>query len=131
MDCSNTTRWLYEVTAASSCRAPRRTSTTTCGCRARRGTCQASRWAWPDTRYLAGHLKPGDLLFWENTYKPERQPPITHVMIFLGGRRAGALADGRLAKQPRRPAQPAQWRAGYLFLPALAAVRPATRRGWA
>jgi len=35
-------------------------------------------------QFPAPHLKPGDLLFWENTYRPERQPPITHVMIFLG-----------------------------------------------
>ncbi len=30
-------------------------------------------------------LKPGDLLFWEGTYDSgERDPPISHVMIFLG-----------------------------------------------
>lgn len=30
------------------------------------------------------HLKPGDLLFWEGTYKTNRNPPISHVMIYLG-----------------------------------------------
>jgi cell wall-associated NlpC family hydrolase len=30
------------------------------------------------------NLKPGDLLFWTGTYKIERDPPITHVMIYLG-----------------------------------------------
>lgn len=30
------------------------------------------------------HLKPGDLLFWSGTYKVNRTPPITHVMLYLG-----------------------------------------------
>jgi cell wall-associated NlpC family hydrolase len=29
-------------------------------------------------------LKPGDLLFWTGTYSIERDPPITHAMIYLG-----------------------------------------------
>jgi peptidoglycan DL-endopeptidase CwlO len=29
-------------------------------------------------------LKPGDLLFWRGTYNIERDPPITHTMIYLG-----------------------------------------------
>ena len=29
-------------------------------------------------------LKPGDLLFWGGTYNIERDPPITHTMIYLG-----------------------------------------------
>ena len=29
-------------------------------------------------------LKPGDLLFWSGTYNIDRDPPITHTMIFLG-----------------------------------------------
>jgi len=29
-------------------------------------------------------LKPGDLLFWRGTYKIDRDPPITHTMIYLG-----------------------------------------------
>ncbi len=29
-------------------------------------------------------LKPGDLLFWAGTYKIDRDPPITHTMIYLG-----------------------------------------------
>jgi peptidoglycan DL-endopeptidase CwlO len=29
-------------------------------------------------------LKPGDLLFWKGTYNIDRDPPITHSMIYLG-----------------------------------------------
>jgi len=29
-------------------------------------------------------LKPGDLLFWSGTYKTDRDPPVTHIMIYLG-----------------------------------------------
>jgi cell wall-associated NlpC family hydrolase len=29
-------------------------------------------------------LKPGDLLFWTGTYGVERDPPVTHTMIYLG-----------------------------------------------
>ena len=29
-------------------------------------------------------LQPGDLLFWTGTYKIERDPPVTHTMIYLG-----------------------------------------------
>ncbi len=29
-------------------------------------------------------LKPGDLLFWSGTYHIDRDPPVTHTMIYLG-----------------------------------------------
>ncbi|MGA1539625.1 MAG: NlpC/P60 family protein [Chthoniobacterales bacterium] len=45
----------------------------------------------PDTSWWAKRLKPGDLLFWEHTYKPKRKPPVTHVMVYLG-----RGADGEL-----------------------------------
>jgi len=38
----------------------------------------------PDLKWWAKRLRPGDLLFWEHTYKPPRQPPVTHVMVYVG-----------------------------------------------
>lgn len=35
-------------------------------------------------RFSLDKLKPGDLLFWINTYKTNRNPPVTHVAIYLG-----------------------------------------------
>ncbi|MBV9658168.1 MAG: C40 family peptidase [Verrucomicrobia bacterium] len=32
-------------------------------------------------------LRPGDLLFWTGTYKIDRDPPVTHTMIYLGRRK--------------------------------------------
>ena len=29
-------------------------------------------------------LEPGDLLFWTGTYDVEKDPPVTHIMIYLG-----------------------------------------------
>jgi len=37
----------------------------------------------PDTFELAP-LKPGDLLFWTGTYRVDHDPPVTHIMIYLG-----------------------------------------------
>ena len=56
---------------------------------------QQYRWIWEkgtfhgvvsasaDTFELA-RLKPGDMLFWSGTYDVDRDPPVTHSMIFLG-----------------------------------------------
>jgi cell wall-associated NlpC family hydrolase len=57
------------------------------------------RWVWTKGRFQAvvssnpntfelARLKPGDLLFWADTYKVERDPPVSHVMIYLGVNRA-------------------------------------------
>ncbi len=84
MDCSNTTRYLYKVTTG--IQLPRTASDQYYYLHL-----QNKAWDVPQTstgfadcNYLRQNLKPGDLLFWENTYKPERQPPITHVMVYLG-----------------------------------------------
>ena len=84
MDCSNTSRYLYKVTAG--IQLPRTASDQYYYLHL-----QGKAWDVPqnsmgfaDTNFLRQNLKPGDLLFWENTYRPERQPPITHVMVFLG-----------------------------------------------
>ncbi len=84
MDCSNTSRYLYKVTAG--IQLPRTASDQYYYLHL-----QGKAWDVPlnpqgfvDTEFLRRSLKPGDLLFWENTYKPERQPPITHVMVYLG-----------------------------------------------
>jgi cell wall-associated NlpC family hydrolase len=89
MDCSNTTRYLYKVTAG--IQLPRTASDQYYYLHL-----QGKAWdvpqtdrGLPDTAYLQQNLKPGDLLFWENTYRPDRQPPITHVMVFLGANDKG------------------------------------------
>jgi len=37
-----------------------------------------------DDSFELEDLKPGDLLFWTGTYTIQRDPPITHAMIYLG-----------------------------------------------
>lgn len=78
MDCSNTVRWFYASTLGKS--LPRTAS----------AQYEALRSAGRLKNGTRG-LKPGDLLFWENTYKPSRKPPITHVMIYLGRDARGRL----------------------------------------
>jgi len=47
------------------------------------GTFRAVNSRHEDTFEL-DELVPGDLLFWTGTYSIERDPPITHAMIYLG-----------------------------------------------
>ena len=55
-------------------------------------------WLWKEKRFRAvvsqnpdsfefSELKPGDLLFWTGTYRVDHDPPVTHVMIYLGRNR--------------------------------------------
>ena len=54
-----------------------------------------------DSTFELEELKPGDLLFWTGTYSVEKDPPITHTMIYLGrerktnGRIMVGASDGR------------------------------------
>lgn len=80
MDCSNTVRWLYKSALGTS--LPRTAS-------AQYEALRAEGRLWKN-RGIEG-LKPGDLLFWENTYRPLRKPPITHVMVFLRRDPSGRL----------------------------------------
>lgn len=53
-------------------------------------------------------LRPGDLLFWVNTYKIDRDPPVTHTMIYLGREKSTKArvmvgsSDGRTYHDIRR-----------------------------
>lgn len=84
MDCSNTTRYLfYKIFRLDIGR--------TASEQYYRLKTRGRAWDVPhdssgriDIEYLHKNLKVGDLLFWENTYKPERQPPITHVTVYMG-----------------------------------------------
>lgn len=78
MDCSNTARWLYRNLWDQE--LPR---TASAQYEYFRKFGKFSK-AKPDAQRLAEQLKPGDFLFWINTYKPTRKPPITHVMVYLG-----------------------------------------------
>lgn len=61
---------------------------------------QIYKWVWEKGKFFAvnahhfdsfefSHLKPGDLLFWTDTYQVDRDPPITHVMLYLGKDKQG------------------------------------------
>jgi cell wall-associated NlpC family hydrolase len=61
-----------------------------------------------DDSFELNGLKPGDLLFWSGAYSNERDPPITHVMIYLGReKKTGArvmvgASDGRTYQGQQR-----------------------------
>lgn len=78
MDCSNTVRWLYHE--ATGIKLPRTASAQYEYFR-ELGRLQRTR---PDSQRLMRDLRRGDLLFWQHTNRPERNPPITHVMLYLG-----------------------------------------------
>ena len=42
-----------------------------------------------DSKKLLAAMRSGDLLFWEWTYNVPRDPPISHVMIYLGRKKDG------------------------------------------
>jgi cell wall-associated NlpC family hydrolase len=77
-----------------------------------RDAAEQYEWVWKannfravNSRNLDGFelddLKPGDLLFWAGTYNTDRDPPVTHTMLYLGrekdtgGRVMVGSSDGR------------------------------------
>ena len=61
-----------------------------------------------DDTFELDDLKPGDLLFWSGTYSVDRDPSITHTMIYLGREKATnhrimvGASDGRTYKGQSR-----------------------------
>jgi cell wall-associated NlpC family hydrolase len=61
-----------------------------------------------DDTFELDDLKPGDLLFWSGTYVVDRDPDITHTMIYLGREKANnrrvmvGASDGRTYKGQSR-----------------------------
>ncbi len=53
-------------------------------------------------------MRPGDLLFWTGTYRVDRDPPVTHTMVYLGKRKKDGhrlmigASDGRPYDGQRR-----------------------------
>lgn len=93
MDCSNTTRYLYQKIVRLD--LGRTASDQYHFLRLRNRTWAAPRRSGRvDEESLYRHLQVGDLLFWEHTYRPQRYPPITHVMVYLGRDREGKAIVG-------------------------------------
>jgi hypothetical protein len=80
MDCSGTMNFLLSTIGISG--VPRQAS-------------DIYRWTWKNgivhsvsssslDSFELERLKPGDLLFWSGTYEVKREPPVTHVMLYLG-----------------------------------------------
>lgn len=85
MDCSNTARWI--ALSAFGIKIPRTASDQYLYFAQKGRLKRAAR----NAQKLARVLRPGDFLFWKDTYPPKRQPPITHVMVYLGRSAEGAM----------------------------------------
>jgi cell wall-associated NlpC family hydrolase len=85
MDCSNTVRWFYAEALGKA--LPRTASDQYEALRSQGRLCRVGGL----NPFALNGLKPGDLLFWENTYRPKRQPPVTHVMVYLGRDASGQM----------------------------------------
>jgi LysM repeat protein len=84
MDCSNTSRWLYQKAAGITLSRTASDQYYDLQQKARAWDAPRDAKGEIDSAALFSKLEVGDLLFWENTYKPRRDPPVTHVMVFLG-----------------------------------------------
>ncbi|HVE15313.1 MAG TPA: NlpC/P60 family protein [Chthoniobacterales bacterium] len=112
MDCSNTSRWLYREVRGIN--LPRTASDQYEWLRTRHRLWRIG----PNEAALRKRLRPGDLLFWEHTYKPPRRPPVTHVMVYLGTDEHGRMlmAGSQGASGPDTyQFKPAKKMGGYRF----------------
>ena len=85
MDCSNTARWIIRTSRG--VEIPRTAS-------GQYESLRQKKRLWrvrPNAGALRKALRPGDLLFWEHTYRPVRKPPVTHVMVYLGTDSSGRM----------------------------------------
>jgi len=80
MDCSGT---IYYLLKQAGIKEPPRDSSGIYLWTEKAGTLRAVNVKDLEDRALSD-LKPGDLLFWEGTYEVQRDPPISHTMIYLG-----------------------------------------------
>lgn len=89
MDCSNTSRFIYEQVLGES--IPRTASAQFLWLKEEGKVYAAPRLANGSINQdlLFDHLRSGDLLFWEWTYNVKRYPPISHVMVYLGKTKEG------------------------------------------
>jgi cell wall-associated NlpC family hydrolase len=104
MDCSGT---VYYLLRAAGLKDVPRDSSSIYVWAQKAGTLHPVQAASLDDQQFAA-LRPGDLLFWEGTYDVQRDPPISHTMIYLGREKAtGArimvgASDGRSYRGLRR-----------------------------
>ena len=104
IDCSGVIQYLLKQAGISD--APR-DSTSFYLWTEKAGTLQKVRPEKLDDPALAD-LRPGDLMFWEGTYDVKRDPPISHIMIYLGREKQTGLpvmvgsSDGRTYAGIRR-----------------------------
>lgn len=89
MDCSNTVR--YIVWKAFQIDLPRTASDQYLYLKKRGKVCSVplAKDGTVDSEKLVVGMRSGDLLFWEWTYNVPRDPPISHVMIYLGQKKDG------------------------------------------
>ncbi|MEM6916386.1 MAG: NlpC/P60 family protein [Verrucomicrobiota bacterium] len=82
MDCSGSVQFVLKTVGLEK---PPRTSFGFYEWAAESGNLTATKGVYSTQDPVFESLKPGDLLFWTGTYSTEkRDPPISHVMIFLG-----------------------------------------------
>jgi peptidoglycan DL-endopeptidase CwlO len=104
MDCSG---FVYYVLTHSGIRDVPRDSSQQYVWLRKAGTFKAVNSRHDDT-FEIDELVPGDLLFWTGTYSIERDPPITHAMIYLGREKGTnqrimvGASDGRTYKGESR-----------------------------